>query len=57
QIIDLLGSDRLLIGSDYPHIDFDPQVMHDMADLESTITAQTMEKIFWDNPCQFYGVN
>ncbi|NET57935.1 MAG: amidohydrolase [Symploca sp. SIO2E6] len=57
QIIDLIGSDRLLIGSDYPHIDFDPQVMYDMADLESTITAQTMGKIFWDNPCRFYGIN
>ena len=57
HIIELLGSDRLLIGSDYPHVDFDPTVMYDMADLEGTLSAQTIRKIFWDNPCQFYGID
>lgn len=57
HIIDLLGSDRLLIGSDYPHVDFDPRVMHDMADLEDILSSQTLEKIFWDNPCAFYGID
>lgn len=56
QIIDFIGSDNLIFGSDYPHIDSDADIIDKIISL-STISPQTIQKIVWDNPMSFYGIN
>ncbi|HXH41753.1 MAG TPA: amidohydrolase family protein [Thermoanaerobaculia bacterium] len=55
-LMDFIGADNILIGSDFPHMDHDPDVMKDAISLEGTLSRATVEKLLWDNPKRFYGV-
>ena len=55
-LMDFIGADNILIGSDFPHMDHDPQVMKDAVALEGTLSRATVEKLLWSNPKRFYGV-
>ena len=55
QIIDFIGSDHLIFGSDYPHIDSDADIIEKIIGL-AEISPQTIQKILWDNPMRFYGL-
>lgn len=55
QIIDFIGSDNLIFGSDYPHIDSDAYIIDKITSL-STISPKIIQKILWDNPMCFYGL-
>ncbi len=55
QIIDFIGSDNLIFGSDYPHIDSDAYIIDKITSL-STISPKIIQKILWDNPMRFYGL-
>ncbi|OAI30578.1 hypothetical protein A1351_22640 [Methylosinus sp. R-45379] len=53
MVIDCLGVDRLLFGTDFPHPDhaFGEEVKEIV---EAPIAREAKEKILWDNPCRFY---
>jgi predicted TIM-barrel fold metal-dependent hydrolase len=56
--IDLIGEDRLLFGSDFPHVDHDPDVAGAVARLEARLpTGAAARKILRDNPDRFYRVH
>ncbi|MBE9224891.1 amidohydrolase [Phormidium sp. LEGE 05292] len=57
QIIDYIGSDNLLFGSDYPHIDHKPDIVKEAVALEERLSRKTVQKILWDNPVRFYGLD
>jgi predicted TIM-barrel fold metal-dependent hydrolase len=57
NIIDYIGSDNLLFGSDYPHIDHKPNIVDEVVGLQKRLSKQTMQKILWDNPMSFYGLS
>ena len=57
QLLDYLGPDNLIFGSDYPHMDRKPNVVADMVALEQQIPQQVLQKILWDNPRKFYGLD
>ena len=54
EVIRTIGADRLLLGSDYPHMDHDREVIAKTVALESELGSDTVRKILWDNPCHFY---
>ncbi|NEQ75793.1 MAG: amidohydrolase [Okeania sp. SIO2C9] len=56
QIIQYIGSDNLIFGSDYPHIDHQPDVIDQLVGLEKDLSKETLKKIGWDNPARFYGL-
>jgi len=56
EIINYIGSDNLILGSDYPHIDHDAGIMKEAVQLEDRLSQQTVQKILWDNPSRFYGL-
>ena len=56
QLIEFIGTDNLLFGTDYPHIDHNPHIVNDALDLEQTFDRSFLEKIFWHNPRRFYDV-
>lgn len=55
QLIDYIGSDNIIFGSDYPHMDHKPDIVSQVLRLEKDLTKETVEKILADNPTRFYG--
>ncbi|XXY17194.1 amidohydrolase family protein [Sorangium sp. So ce216] len=55
-LIDLIGDDNLMFGSDYPHMDHTPAALAELLETNASLPRETLRKIFWDNPCRFYGV-
>lgn len=56
RIIDYIGEDNLILGSDYPHIDFDPDIIDEAVGLGDRLSRSTTQKILWDNPKRYYGI-
>ena len=56
QIIDYIGSDNLIFGSDYPHMDHQPDVVKNVVGLEENLSHEIVKKIVWDNPRRFYQI-
>lgn len=54
EVIAYIGSDNLIFGSDFPHIDHRPDVIEEMVGL--SLPGKTLQKILWDNPMRFYGL-
>lgn len=57
QIIDYIGTDNLLFGSDYPHMDHQPDIVTEAVSLSDRLSSKTLQKILWDNPLAFYGLS
>ncbi|MEJ6486816.1 amidohydrolase family protein [Nostoc punctiforme UO1] len=61
QVIEYVGADKLIFGSDYPHVHwgqkeggtgcFDIKKV-----LQEQLPRETVKKILWDNPAHFYGL-
>ncbi len=56
QIIEYIGADNLIFGSDYPHMDHNPNIVQDLLALEATLSKEIINKIVWDNPQRFYNL-
>lgn len=54
ELINYIGTDNIILGSDYPHIDHDPNIIANLIALEDRLDKQTIQKILWHNPCRFY---
>lgn len=57
RVIESIGSDNLIFGSDYPHMDHKPDVVEQMVKREENLSKETVEKILWHNPARFYGID
>ena len=56
QIIEYIGSDNLIFGSDYPHMDHKPTIVKEAVALEERLPKEIVQKILWDNPVRFYSL-
>jgi predicted TIM-barrel fold metal-dependent hydrolase len=56
QIIQYIGSDNLIFGSDFPHVDHKPDIVKEAVALQEQLPRETVQKILWDNPMRFYGL-
>ncbi len=56
QIVQYIGSDNLLFGSDYPHMDHQPDIAEKAVALQEQLPRKTVQKILWDNAIRFYGI-
>jgi uncharacterized protein len=56
KLLEELGGDNLIFGSDYPHMDHKPDVVADMVALEGQVSKKLLQKILWENPRKFYGL-
>ncbi len=57
QLIDYLGADNLIVGSDYPHMDHEPDILKKVVEMEKTLSPEIIQKIIWSNPSKFYGLD
>ncbi|BAY84763.1 putative amidohydrolase 2 [Calothrix parasitica NIES-267] len=56
RAIEYIGTDNLIFGSDYPHMDHNPKIVQELVELEENLSKETVQKILWDNPRRFYGL-
>jgi predicted TIM-barrel fold metal-dependent hydrolase len=56
EIIHYIGSDNLIFGTDYPHIDHQADVVEKAVALQEQLGKETVQKILWDNSARFYGL-
>ena len=57
QIIEYIGADNLIFGSDYPHMDHKANIVQKLVELEECLSKETLKKILWYNPRNFYGLS
>jgi uncharacterized protein len=51
-----LSEDRLVFGTDFPHLDHDSDVIGELLALRGRISDDVLRKILWDNPARFFGI-
>ena len=56
EVIAHIGVDNLIFGSDYPHMDHQPDVVGQLIKLEKDLSKETMQKILFHNPTRFYSL-
>ncbi len=57
EMIDRIGCDNLILGSDFPHIDHKTNAIKDVVTLEERLSPKTVQKLLWDNPSRYYGLH
>lgn len=57
RAIEYIGSDNVILGSDFPHMDHEPDVIKEAIALQERLPKKTVQKILWDNPIRFYGLD
>lgn len=55
RIIDFIGEDCVIFGSDYPHFDHTQGALGELLETNTKLGKERMEKILWHNPRRFYG--
>ena len=56
RLVDFIGEDRILFGSDYPHPDHEPDITEELVEMEDLVSKRVLKKILYDNPRAFYGI-
>lgn len=56
-LVDHIGADNLLFGTDFPHGDHGDDMVDKALRLEAVLPEAVMRKILWDNPARFYGLS
>lgn len=56
-LIDIIGADNLLFGTDFPHLDHTNDIVGQALGLSSVLSEDVVRKILWNNPARFYGLN
>lgn len=56
EIIGSIGSDNLIFGSDYPHMDHHSDGLKNFVELEQKLSQKVIKKIIWDNSMRFYNL-
>jgi predicted TIM-barrel fold metal-dependent hydrolase len=55
QVLDLIGEDRVLFASDFPHPDRKwPEIVEEVVAMN--LSDRVKAKILWNNPSAFYGL-
>lgn len=54
KIIEYIGSDNLIFGSDYPHMDHQPDSVGNCVKIEEDLSQDIIKKILLTNPSKFY---
>lgn len=57
DMIDYLGPDNLIFGSDFPHPDHRVDIVADAVALAERLSPKIVRQILWDNPARFYGLS
>jgi predicted TIM-barrel fold metal-dependent hydrolase len=53
--IEAIGKDRVVFGSDFPHVDHDPQIVAELFAPGSPLDTAQRQATLWENPAQLLG--
>jgi uncharacterized protein len=53
-VVDTVGEDCVIFGSDYPHSDHPPHIREDAELITRRLSPTAARKLLWDNGCRFY---
>ncbi|MUG97829.1 amidohydrolase family protein [Scytonema sp. UIC 10036] len=56
QVVEYIGSDNLIFGTDFPHWNHQPDVVRKFLELEMQLSREIVDKIVWHNPKRFYNL-
>ncbi len=56
EAINYIGCDNLIFGSDYPHVDHKSDMVEKAVALQERLPQKAVQKLLWDNPARFYGL-
>lgn len=56
DMLALVGPDRLIFGTDFPHPDHDGDLAETALALRANMADDTLRALLWDNAARFYGV-
>ncbi|MEM8672950.1 MAG: amidohydrolase family protein [Cyanobacteria bacterium P01_G01_bin.67] len=56
QVIEYISPNNLIFGSDYPHMDHQPDAVKNVVELEKELSQEIVCKIISDNPRHFYNL-
>lgn len=56
ELLNFMGEDCLLFGSDYPHMDHGLDIVDKLFELETTVSKEFVKKSLWDNPARYYNL-
>ncbi|HEU4538871.1 MAG TPA: amidohydrolase family protein, partial [Polyangiaceae bacterium] len=56
QVAAELGPERLVFGTDFPHLEHGPDVIDELFARRAALGDETLRAILWDNPSRFVGV-
>jgi predicted TIM-barrel fold metal-dependent hydrolase len=58
HVINAVGEDHLVIGTDYGHSDFSSEIEAlRLLKQSNTVSPEVIDKILWDNPRDLFGLN
>jgi predicted TIM-barrel fold metal-dependent hydrolase len=55
-MLPLIGADRLLFGSDFPHLDHGGEVVEQAVSLEGRVPQATLRQLLSENAARFFGL-
>jgi predicted TIM-barrel fold metal-dependent hydrolase len=55
-VVELLGDDRFIWASDYPHVDASLGVVGTLSERIRRLSAKAQQKILGDNAARLYGL-
>jgi uncharacterized protein len=55
ETIRLIGTDNVVFGTDFPHIDHDAGIVRDTLRLQGRVSDLELRKLLWDNAARLYG--
>lgn len=56
DVVARLGSDKLLFGSDFPHVDHDDDLVAQARRLGERLPEPALRALLWENSARFYGL-
>jgi predicted TIM-barrel fold metal-dependent hydrolase len=56
QLLDYIGCDRVLFGTDFPHVDHDEGLVDSALSLQARFGTERLRQYLWDNCARFLGL-
>jgi predicted TIM-barrel fold metal-dependent hydrolase len=54
--VDAIGKDRIVFGTDFPHVDHDPAIVARLFDGGAPLAGDVLRAALWDNPARLMGL-
>jgi predicted TIM-barrel fold metal-dependent hydrolase len=57
QVLDFIGTDRILFGTDFPHVDHDDGLVGAALARRQSLSDEVLRRYLWDNGARFFALD